>query len=93
MNSVINNKNEERCLSACCVHGGIFLFTPVYYRFALTPSVFAAPEAAINSNLVPRVFSTFKMAAEDPGKQQVTCLQKYRKIPIISPSKNRPSRK
>ena len=32
-----------------------------------------------NPNLVPRAISAFKMAGgrEDPGEQQVTCLQKY----------------
>ena len=67
--STLNRENENLSFGAFSLFFCKFLS---FDRGQHTGSMLRA------TNLVPRVFSEFKMAArrEDPGKQQVTCIQK-----------------
>ena len=57
---------------------GNFIATP-YKGFSVTTTYNLLYVGGPGGNLIPRVFSAFKMTGgrEDPGEEQVTCLQKY----------------
>ena len=76
---------DEKCTMAQIYEGHAYAYRTL--TFILDKSLVQAEEyehglliSRVKCNLVPKAISTFKMAGwreEDPGEQQVTCLQKY----------------